>query len=262
MRRFFGTLMVCGVATFLCGGTLAAQDRPSGAGPMGLPPVMAALDENADGELSTSEIEGASAALKSLDKNNDGRLDGEELRPRGRGRGEGSGPGDAPEGGPGPGPGGPGGDPGAFMERLKQADSNGDGKISKDEAPERLKNNFDRLDGNGDGFIDEQEMRTMSDRRGGRRGPGGPDGPPEGGTAGAAGGPGGRGFGPEAMIDRMFQFDADGDGKLTREELAKMAEQFGGRLGAARGGDNAGDRPEGGQGQGQRRRPQRPDGNN
>ena len=30
---------------------------------------------------------------------------------------------------------------------------------------------------------------------------------------------------PEGFVDRLFQFDADSDGKLMREELAKMGEQ-------------------------------------
>ena len=39
---------------------------------------------------------------------------------------------------------------GGILERL---DKDGDGKISKEEAPDRMKQNFDTLDKNGDGFI-------------------------------------------------------------------------------------------------------------
>jgi collagen type III alpha len=48
---------------------------------------------------------------------------------------------------------------------LRAADANGDGKISKEEAPDRLKENFDRFDANGDGFIDDMEARRASGRR-------------------------------------------------------------------------------------------------
>ncbi len=238
-------------------------------GPMAGPsPLVAALDENADGEISASEIDNAIASLKSLDRNEDGKLNEQEIRPRGPGpRGEGPGSG-GPEG-EGPGPGGPqgrgpsGGDPALLMERLKQADTDGDGKISKEEAPERLQANFDRIDENSDGFIGEDEIRKMAERaggRGGRRGasPDSLSGPGGGGFGAGGGGAGGGGFGsPEGFVDRLFELDANGDGNLTRDELGKMAEQFGG---GRRGAEN----PEGepAQGQGQRRRPQRPDGKN
>ena len=44
-------------------------------------PVMAALDEDKDGVFSTSEIENAEKSLIALDKNGDGKLDINELRP-------------------------------------------------------------------------------------------------------------------------------------------------------------------------------------
>lgn len=45
------------------------------------PPLVAALDANKDGEIDASEIAKASDALKSLDKNSDGKLTRDELRP-------------------------------------------------------------------------------------------------------------------------------------------------------------------------------------
>jgi hypothetical protein len=44
-------------------------------------PVLAALDADHNGEISSSEIEGAAAALRTLDKNGDGRLTEDELLP-------------------------------------------------------------------------------------------------------------------------------------------------------------------------------------
>src|SRR5688500_12240744 len=69
-------------------------ERPGGpgAGPRGMAsPLMAALDANKDGELDATEISNATAALKKIDKNGDGKLSREELRPErpAGGRGEG-----------------------------------------------------------------------------------------------------------------------------------------------------------------------------
>jgi hypothetical protein len=45
------------------------------------PPVIAVLDANHDGVIDATEIANASAALLTLDKNGDGQLTAEELRP-------------------------------------------------------------------------------------------------------------------------------------------------------------------------------------
>ena len=141
--------------------------RP-GAGPMVALPVLKALDADGDGEISKSEIEGAAKALSALDKNGDGKLSRDEILPNFTGSGN---PGRAgAEGRPGqPGqPGQPGVagriNPEEMFRRLKEADKNGDGKISKDEAPDRMKENFDRIDANGDGQLDESEIKTMFER--------------------------------------------------------------------------------------------------
>lgn len=51
-------------------------------GPRPIPPLMAALDANHDGVIDEAEIKNASEALRKLDKNGDGKLTLEELRPR------------------------------------------------------------------------------------------------------------------------------------------------------------------------------------
>ena len=51
-----------------------------------------------------------------------------------------------------------------MIERLKAADANKDGKLSKEEAPDRMKENFDRIDANSDGFLDETELKQMAER--------------------------------------------------------------------------------------------------
>jgi collagen type III alpha len=78
---------------------------------------------------------------------------------------------DKPRGGAG-GPGGPGGARPNPEEIFKRLDKNGDGKIAKDEAPERIAANFDKLDVNKDGFITPEELKA-----GRPGGPGGPDAP-------------------------------------------------------------------------------------
>ena len=48
---------------------------------------------------------------------------------------------------------------------MKRWDRNGDGRLSRDELPERLRKNFDRVDRNGDGFISLEEHRAVLGRR-------------------------------------------------------------------------------------------------
>jgi len=87
------------------------------------------------------------------------------------------------------GSGGPGGQQGGKPGGMGQAgvegggpiqkfDKNGDGKISLDEAPPRMKENFSQHDTNGDGFIDADEAKSLPapGRQGGQEG--GPGGQP------------------------------------------------------------------------------------
>jgi hypothetical protein len=68
------------------GGNRPYRDQGGPGGPGGMrrmppSPLMEALDANHDGVIDATEIANASAALKSLDKNGDGKLTQEELRP-------------------------------------------------------------------------------------------------------------------------------------------------------------------------------------
>ncbi len=205
------------------GGPPGEGGRPEHHGP---PPIIAALDADADGVISESEIAGAVVALKTLDKNEDGELTMEELHPKRPGRGgpprgefgpRGHG---GPEGGPGDrgadgrrgrrsergdwddrgGPEGGPGDRGAdgrrgrrneregrggpptsekFIEKSMESDADGDGAISKDEAPERMLRRFDHIDADGNGLIEKSELEEAAKRfgqrrRSGRRGEGRP----------------------------------------------------------------------------------------
>jgi hypothetical protein len=126
------------------------QERP----PMPpVPPVFAFFDADRDGELSEQEIDHAAEALARLDRNGDGRITREEMRPPKReGEGERKRPPreDEPQGPP------PGGRPVPPLVAALDADK--DGKISAaeiDNAPESLK----ELDANGDGELTPEELR-------------------------------------------------------------------------------------------------------
>jgi hypothetical protein len=159
--------------------------RPGGPG-QGRPnpeEMLKRLDKNSDGKISKDEApERMAQNFENIDKNSDGFITQNELKPPG-------GP-----GGPG-GQGGQGGQGGGRPnpdEMFKRLDKNSDGKISKDEAPERMAQNFDKLDKNSDGSLTKDELP----RPGGPGGQGGPRGPGQGeGHAGPPPGP--RGPGPE-----------------------------------------------------------------
>lgn len=112
-------------------------------------PLVAALDTNGDREISAEELQAATASLLTLDKNKDGKLTDDEMRPPRPERGEGIGRGDGPPrrqdaghddrllGGHGGGPpgGGPMGPPNPerFVEHAMSFDADGDGKLDKAE---------------------------------------------------------------------------------------------------------------------------------
>ena len=260
-----GVVALATVATIT---TFAMSQPPRGrggpGGRTGAPPnaLLEILDANEDREVSATEIENATTALKKLDRNGDGKLAGAELRPVG-------GPGGPDRRGPG-GPaagarGRPGGDNStAFLERVLSFDENGDGKIAKSELPERMQGIVDRHDKNEDGSLDKSELEQIAQRgpsrpegrQGGRGGPGGDRGGRE------VGGPGGRGVpSPDQFAEHAMSFDFDEDGKLSREELKKLAEEFASRgPGRGRGGPGGRGRRGGQPGGGQRPpRASRPD---
>jgi Ca2+-binding EF-hand superfamily protein len=127
-----------------------------------MPPIMTAIDANQDGEISAEEISGASAALKALDRDGDGKLSMEEWRRP------------SPEA-----------MAAEFVKRLMQSDKDGDGKVSKEEAPERMQRAFDKVDTNADGAVDQAEAEAMAKRfQGGAGGRGRGRGEGEGGVGG------------------------------------------------------------------------------
>ena len=116
MKRQFLAL----TALALCGAVAFAQGGFGGrGGGMRMNPLMKAIDKDGNGELSAAEIAGAAAALKTLDKNKDG-------------------------------------------------------KLSKDELPERMQGIIARADTNKDGKLSKDELTKFASSMGGPGGPGGP----------------------------------------------------------------------------------------
>jgi Ca2+-binding EF-hand superfamily protein len=99
-------------------------------------PVLAALDANHDGEISSDEIRNASAALRRLDANGDGKLVERELLP----------------------------DRATAMAAniMLMLDKNGDGRISRDERSgartAQLRRILDRADRDGKGYVTEEDL--------------------------------------------------------------------------------------------------------
>ena len=48
--------------------------------------------------------------------------------------------------------------------RLREFDADRDGRITRDELPDRMERMVDRLDTNGDGVIDTPELEAMTER--------------------------------------------------------------------------------------------------
>jgi hypothetical protein len=157
--RFAGLLLTAGVAVAV---TASAQPPEGGPRPAFRAPLRGALDANHDMELDADEITKAPEALKSLDKNGDGKIDREELRPPmgppPRERESGDGP---PRREPGRRDAGPSGDrpgPERFVARAKEFDADGDGKLDQDELRK---------------FGEAMAERMRAGRGPGDRGPGG-----------------------------------------------------------------------------------------
>jgi len=92
---------------------------------------------------------------------------------------------------------------------LQRMDANKDGKISKEEAKDRIAENFAAIDTNKDGYLDRTELLAMARRMVQAM-------PPPGGRPGPFGGPGGPPRPDPLDFDAL---DKNADGRLTRDEL-------------------------------------------
>lgn len=152
---------------------------------------LAEMDANKDGKVTLEEAKAtASAHFAAADANKDGFLDAEEMRAMHKGH---------TAKGPGP-------------KGMARFDKNGDGTISRDEAPPRMLQRFDELDANHDGAIDQQELAAM--RKGHGKGPAHP------GARMDADGDGKVSAAEHADgVEKMFKMmDVDGDGAITEAD--------------------------------------------
>ena len=107
------------------------------------------------------------------------------------------------------------GGPEAMIERIRGWDANDDGLVARSEVPEPMRDRFDRMDENGDGVLEADEIESLPARM--APGPGGGRG-----GRGGRGDRGGRGMQGDP-IARLRSFDANGDGRITREEIPDQA---------------------------------------
>jgi outer membrane protein assembly factor BamB len=136
------------------GGGAAPNRGPSGGGPsvMQTDPVLSTLDKDRNKEISAEEIAAAPAALKALDKNQDGKISEDEVTPQ---RGDGGGEGNRPRPRRGPG----------IMRMMKAnaaLDADASGAIEEAEIMNAAVA-LQKLDANRDGKLTEEEagMRYM-----------------------------------------------------------------------------------------------------
>lgn len=147
---------------------------------------LAGWDADKDGKVTKDEYKGK-IPFETMDRNKDGVISMEDLRTPGKGEpGKPGTPGAVPS-------------PDEMRQRFKDADKNGDGKVTKDEFPGPAER-FEMLDRNKDGAVTEDEIEAA--------------------LKDGMNGEGGRG-------KRMFQrFDKDGDGKVSRAEFPGGDEAF------------------------------------
>lgn len=109
-----------------------------------------------------------------------------------------------------------------FLEMLRSMDRNGDGRIEKGEAGERLQQNFSRIDANGDGAIDGAELKGLAERMAsqGQRRPGQarPGNPGQRGRGGAMAVP----EGVELLTDLVYR---EGGNPMWTLDLARPTEK-------------------------------------
>lgn len=206
----FSVFVLCSRAQEHQQGDRQARGGPGGGRPgmMRMSPSMRILDIDQDGVISAAEILQASANLAKLDVNHDGKITEEEVRPQGRGGGGGGGDTASAS-------------PEETVAMFMKFDRNGDGKLTKDEVPERMQGIFARNDTNEDGVLTREELLQGATRQAQ--------------AAGRREGPAGGGM---MRSDPVFAaLDANQDGEISQSEwkvaakvLAKLDKNGDGQL--------------------------------
>ena len=156
--------------------------------------MFAAIDADGDGVITKLELRKAIKALMTLDTDDDGNITLAEASVGAGPAGLGGAIGDDPQ-----------------IVQLMAYDKNGDGKLTANEVPDELMPMFQGADQNNDRAIDRQELvAVMANMRNQfRGGPGGPW--------------AGRGGDAEQVTGQFLQYDRNGDGRLTENELPPQA---------------------------------------
>jgi Ca2+-binding EF-hand superfamily protein len=204
MKRAFGILF--GVALVSSAWAQSPNDSGfgtplRGAGGSAPNPLFDLIDADGDGAITTRELRKAAASLKQLDVDKDGKITKDEAAP---------------------GPGGRIGDPTAMVERALENDKDGDGKLSKAELPRHLAHLLGAADANSDGSLDRAELTmalaNVHGQPGSVNGGGGAGyGSPQGGFGN--GGNFGGGAGDPRPGVNLSQYDRNGDGSLSADEM-------------------------------------------
>jgi len=193
--KFFGRNVVCLAVLAVSGGFAVAEDAKQNGD------LFSRLDKNNDGQLAADEVDAGKRSLfdrlvRTADKNKDGKLSREEFA---AGTKRPAPPADTPR------PARPQFDPQQVFARL---DKNGDGKLTKDEAPDRLKENFDRIDANKDGHIAQAELAAAFRRASGQNTPN-------------------RRRVTKEMLEKNFaERDTNRDGRVTVDEVPAERREF------------------------------------
>lgn len=207
-------LTMLSLAAMLAPACTTQAQRPAGGRPMS--PVQSALDTNRDGIISADEIAQSSTVLRKLDKNGDGKLAEDEVRPNfdranfDRERREGPASNGNEE----------------IVNNLMAFDVNKDGKLAKKEVPERMQGIFARADADHDGFLTRDELTNMAAAQSAashsERGPGRDEHDEHGARGegrGRRGGFGGPGGGMLRAMPLLAALDANSDGAISADEI-------------------------------------------
>jgi Ca2+-binding EF-hand superfamily protein len=155
--------------------------------------LMRRFDENKDGKVTKDEfLGGIKRRFAEMDLNNDGRISDDDLPPMMRGRGAIA---RLAAGGDRQGPGRPGEGRAMNLGWLRGAEVK-DGAITLDAAVAKATAEFDRLDANKDGAIDKADFDLMRKEMADYR-----------------------------LKRFLHAFGADKDGKVTRDQFAKVAKE-------------------------------------